>query len=210
MSVIEAYADACCPFAHVGLRRIHDAITERGRDDVLLRVKAWPLELINGTPLDPRFIAEEIEDIREQVATDLFNGFRTETFAETFARTSIPAMALASRAYTVSDSTGQAVSLAVRDAQFERGLDIGDRSVLASIAATHGVEPPADDHDDDDALVRGEWAEGRDRGVVGSPHFFVGGENMFCPVLDISRVDGRLRIRVDDAAVEAFLRRALS
>ena len=205
MSVIEVHADACCPFAHVGLRRISDAIAERGRTDVVLRVKAWPLEWINGAPLDPPFIAEEVEEIREQVAPDLFAGFREATFA----RTSVPAMAVTTRAYAVSDHTGQAVALAVRDAQFERGLDIGDPTVLTDIAAAHGVDL-GDDPDADAALVRGEWDDGRARGVVGSPHFFLGEENMFCPVLDIKRVDGHLRIRVDDAAVATFLERALA
>lgn len=205
MSSIEVFADACCPFAHVGLRRLGDAIAGSGRTDVTMHVKAWPLELINGAPLDPPFIAEEIEEIREQVAPDLFSGFRESTFA----RSSIPAMALTSRAYAVSAATGQAVALAVRDAQFEQGLDIADRSVLAAIAVEHGVDT-GDDPDGDAALVRGEWEEGRERGVVGSPHFFLGDENVFCPVLDITRVDGHLRIRVDDAAVADFLRRALT
>ena len=203
-SVIEVFADACCPFAHVGLRRIRDACDARGRSDVVMRVRAWPLELINGTPLDPPFIAEEVDEIREQVATDLFAGFREDAFPAT----SIPAMALSSRAYAVSDSTGQAVSLAVRDALFEHGLDIGDPGVLAGIATTHGVT--TGDAAGDEALVRAEWADGQARGVVGSPHFFVGGEDVFCPVLDIARVDGHLRISVDQAAVEAFLARALA
>ena len=205
MSVIEVFADACCPFAHVGLRRIHDAIAERGRADVTLRVKAWPLEWVNGAPLDPPFIAEEVDEIREQVARDLFGGFR----ASAFARTSIPAMALTARAAAVSAAAGQAVALAVRDAQFERGLDIADPDVLDGIARVHGVDR-GDDHEADAALVRAEWEEGRERGVVGSPHFFLGDENLFCPVLDIRRVDGHLRIRVDDAAVADFLTRALA
>jgi predicted DsbA family dithiol-disulfide isomerase len=202
--LIEVYADACCPFAHVGLRRIRDAITERGREDVVIRVKAWPLEWINGEPLDPPFIAEEVDEIREQVAPDLFGGFR----ASNFAGSSIPAMALTARARAVTPAAGQAVALAVRAAQFERGLDIADPSVLAEIAAEHGVDP-SDDRSADEALVRAEWEEGKDRGVVGSPHFFVGDENLFCPVLDIRRIDGHLRIRADDAAIADFLARAL-
>jgi predicted DsbA family dithiol-disulfide isomerase len=205
MAVIEVFADACCPFAHVGLRRIHEACVERGRDDAVLRVRAWPLELVNGTPLDPPFIAEEVDEIREQVATDLFAGFREEAFPGT----SIPAMALSARAYAVSEAVGQAVSLAVRDALFEEGRNIGDPAVLADIAAAHGVDV-VDDPDGDEALVRAEWEAGRERGVVGSPHFFIGGENVFCPVLDIKRVDGHLVIAVDRAAMDAFLARALA
>ena len=67
-TVIEVFADVACPFTHVGLRRFADRRAELGRHDVTLRVRAWPLEVVNGQPLDPRFIAEEIEDIRQQVA----------------------------------------------------------------------------------------------------------------------------------------------
>lgn len=204
MAVIEVFADACCPFAHVGLHRIRDAADAEGRPDVTLHVRAWPLELVNGNPMDAHFIAEEVDEIREQVAADLFGGFREEAFPGS----SIPAMALAARAYAVSESVGQAVSLAVRDALFEHGHDIGDRSVLAGIAAAHGVDLP-DDPAGDAALVHADWHDGTARGVVGSPHFFIGGENVFCPVLDIKRVDGHLVIRVDEPAVQAFLARAL-
>jgi predicted DsbA family dithiol-disulfide isomerase len=201
MTVIEVFADACCPFAHVGLRRIRAACDERGADAVL-RVRAWPLELVNGTPLDAPFITEEIDEIREQVAGDLFVGYRESSFPAS----SIPAMALTARAYAVSDRIGEQVALAVRDALFERGLDIGDRDVLRRIGAEHGVDV-ADDPAADDALVRGDWDDGRERHVVGSPHFFIDGDNVFCPVLDIKRVDGHLRIGVDTAAMESFLAR---
>jgi hypothetical protein len=43
---------------------------------------------------------------------------------------------------------------------------------------------------------------------VGSPHFFVSGEGFFCPSLNITHDDGgNLRIRVDEAGLEAFLGR---
>ena len=75
MTAIEVFADVTCPFTHVGLRRLVDLRTQLGRPDVHLRVRAWPLEIVNGQPLDPDFIAEEVDDIRGQVAPDLFEGF---------------------------------------------------------------------------------------------------------------------------------------
>jgi predicted DsbA family dithiol-disulfide isomerase len=205
MAEIEVFADACCPFAHVGLRRIREACDAAGRSDLVLHVRAWPLDLVNGTPLDGAFIDEECDDIREQVAPDLFSGFVVGSFPGS----SIPAMAAAARAYAVSPEAGQAVSLAVRDALFEHGRPIGDHAVLVEIAGVHGVDLP-EDPVGDEALVRAEWEDGRARGVIGSPHFFVHGENVFCPVLDIERVDGHLRIRIDEAALETFLARAMS
>ena len=53
MSVLEVYADIWCPFAYVGLHCVAARRSERGRDDVLLDIRAWPLELVNGAPLDP-------------------------------------------------------------------------------------------------------------------------------------------------------------
>jgi len=29
----------------------------RGRDDVVLKVRSWPLEMVNGQPLDPQVVA---------------------------------------------------------------------------------------------------------------------------------------------------------
>jgi hypothetical protein len=55
--------------------------------------------------------------------------------------------------------------------------------------------------------VLADWSEGKARGVVGSPHFFVGDENFFCPSLAISRRDGHLEITGNAEAFEAFLTR---
>ena len=80
MTTIEVFADVACPFTHVGLRRLVERRDELGRTDVRLRVRAWPLEVVNGEPLDPAFIEEEVDDIRAQVAPDLFTGFRRGAF----------------------------------------------------------------------------------------------------------------------------------
>lgn len=79
MNEIEVWADVWCPFAHIGIRRLVEERDRRG-SAVHLRVRAWPLELVNGRPLDAAFIAEEIDEIRPQVAPDLFVGFRQDAF----------------------------------------------------------------------------------------------------------------------------------
>ena len=65
MTVIEVFADVACPFAHVGLRRFAERRDELGRTDVALRVRSWPLEVVNGHPLDARLVAEEIVSAAE-------------------------------------------------------------------------------------------------------------------------------------------------
>lgn len=197
-TIIEVFADVACPFTHVGLRRLVDRRDELGRTDVVLRVRAWPLEHVNGKPLDPVFIAEEVSAIKVQVAPDLFTGF-----AETaFPTTSLPALALAAAAYRRSDIVGEAVSLSLRDLCFEQGVNIADDEVLAHIAAEHGLTVI----DVDRTSVEGDHAEGATRGVVGSPHFFTPEGGFFCPLLDVGRDDqGTLHVDRNDAGLAAFL-----
>ena len=90
-TVIEVFADVGCPLTHVGLRRFVERRAELGRDDIVLHVRAWPLEIVNKRPLDPAFIAEEVGEIREQVAPDLFVGLGEASFPAS----SLPALALA-------------------------------------------------------------------------------------------------------------------
>jgi predicted DsbA family dithiol-disulfide isomerase len=203
MSIIEVFADVRCPFTHVGLRRLVERRAALGRGDVQLLVRAWPLELVNQAPLDAAFIAEEVDEIREQVATDLFTGFDVAAFPSS----SLPSLALAAKAYAASPAAGEQVSLALRDALFEQGRDVGDRDVLAGIAAAAGVAMPGDA---DRQRVLDDWAEGRERGVIGSPHFIVDETGFFCPALDIARVDGHLQIRTDREAFDAFVERCFA
>lgn len=198
MTVIEVFADVACPFTHVGLRRLVEERAARGRDDVHLLVRAWPLEVVNDKPLDPALIAEEVADIQAQVAPDLFAGFREDTFPAT----SMPGLTLSAAAYAIDLSTGERVALRLRELLFEEGVDIADPSVIAAVAAEHGVVGPFDDT----TAVLADHAEGVARAVIGSPHFFTGGDGFFCPSLNVSRdPEGALHVEVDSAAFEAFV-----
>lgn len=192
MNVIEVFADVGCPFTHVGLLQFVQRRHELGRDDVVLHVRSWPLEIVNAKPLDPGFIAEEIDDLRDQLHTSLFAGFDQRAFPAT----SMPAMTLAAAAYDQDLRTGEQVSLELRDLLFERGVDVADREVLSRVASSHGVEVDLDRHD----RVLADHAEGSERGVIGSPHFFTPAGSFFCPSLDVHRdANGHLRITADDA-----------
>lgn len=200
--MIEVFAEVLCPFTHVGLRRLVDRRAELGADDVL-RVRAWPLELVNGRPLAAGLVAEEVEELRAQVAPDLFSGFD----ATRFPTTSLPAFTLVDAAYRRSTQLGERVSLAVRAALFEEGRDIGSADVLDDIAAAHGLDPFVGV---DRAAIVADWEEGQRRGVQGSPHFFVGDEGFFCPGLEIARVGDHLQISSDPVRFEAFISRAFA
>jgi predicted DsbA family dithiol-disulfide isomerase len=195
MTVIEVFADVRCPFAHVGLRRVVERRRELGAD-FALHVRAWPLELVNGEPLDAEHVAGSVRALQDQVVPDLFSGFDPRRFPAT----SLPALELAAAAYDVDVRTGERASLAIRDALFEEGRDIADHRELERIAVAVGV-PGAWATDD---RVQADWREGQQRGVVGSPHFFVGDSDFFCPSLDIRRQDGDLRVQLDEG-FDSFL-----
>jgi predicted DsbA family dithiol-disulfide isomerase len=198
---IEVFAELACPFTHVGLRRLV-AARNSSHCPRLLVVRAWPLEWINGRALDPAQVAAEIDALRATVAPELFAGFDVATFPTT----SVPAFGLAAAGYARDDGTGEAVSLALRNAIFEQGLDVTDPGVLRAIGAPYGVDPvpPRDAA----VAVRADWDLGQARGVRGSPHFFADGADWFCPGLDIDRIDGRFVVTAA-AGVQAFYDAAL-
>ena len=202
MTVLEVFADVRCPFTHVGLRKL---VERRERDDIdlVLHVRAWPLELVNGTALDAGLIAEEVDQLRSSVAPDLFADFDPGAFPAS----SLPALGLAAAAYRRDLSTGERVSLLLRDALFEHGRDIARSDELDRIADRAGVPHIAST--DAQQLVLDDWDEGRRRGVIGSPHFFVGGGSFFCPSLDIQHVEGKLQISFDQAAFDELMARIL-
>lgn len=187
---VEVFADIACPFTHVGLRRLVARRTELARDEPVLLVRAWPLELVNGKPLAPDLVAEEVAELRSSVAPDLFVGFEPARFPAT----SLPALALAARARRAGRRVGERCSLALRHALFEEGRDISDPDELALVAVECGIDGASEE---DHAAVIADLERGRSLGVVGSPHFFIDGAGLFCPGLEIGRVDGRLRIAVD-------------
>lgn len=202
MREVEVFADVWCPFTHVGLRRFVERRQARG-SDLVLRVRAWPLELVNGEPLDPASVAEEVDGIRSAAAPDLFAGFDRSRFPTS----TLGALTLTHAAYGAGPDVGEAVALDLRHRLFELGQDVGRDDVLAEVAAGHGVRgpaPPAADREIPEAVER-DWAEGRARGVVGSPYFFAPGGEFFCPALDVHRVEGHLRISSDPEEFERFL-----
>ena len=198
MKVIEVFADVWCPFAHVGLNCVVDRRAQLEAEGIKLNVRAWPLELVNGEPLDPVRTTHHVRDLQRQVA-HLFRRFDGTHFP----RTSLPALACAHAAYRNDMTVGEAVSLALRSALFEKGLDISQPQVLSTIARSFGIRSP--DAEDDQAVLD-DWHEGVKRGVVGSPHFFCGDSNVFCPSLEIAQDGtGHLEVSRNMDALDVFL-----
>jgi predicted DsbA family dithiol-disulfide isomerase len=199
---IEVFADIMCPFTHVSLRRLVDA-REARHARASFRVRAWPLEWINGHSIERDLIAREIDALRSSVAPGLFAGFE----AAPYPRSSIPAFGLVAAAYLLGGRAGEEVSLAVRDAVFERGLDVADEDVLRAIGRPWGIAPL--DHRTADSVVRVDWCRGVARGVKGSPHFFVGDHDWFCPSLDIRHAGDGFDVEMDPDTLNEFYATAL-
>ena len=197
-ATIEVFADVWCPFTHVGLREVAAMRQRLGRSDLVIRVRAWPLELVNGTGLDPIATRSHVEHLREQVAPQLFTNFRVDAFPTS----TLEALALVERAYRRDVRAGERASFEVRDAMFEHGLDISDAEVVRSIGERLGIG--AIEQVDRDAVVV-DWNDGIARGVRGSPHFFCGDTDSFCPSLQITKDDQHLSIVRDSSRLIAFL-----
>jgi predicted DsbA family dithiol-disulfide isomerase len=105
-------------------------------------------------------------------------------------------------AYGRDAATGLAVSSELRAALFELGRDVADPAVLAEIAATHDLPAPPTEAI---PAVRADYDSGLARGVKGSPHFFVGSHDFFCPALDLGHDDaGHLTARFDAGMLAEF------
>ena len=198
MGVVEVFADVACPFTHVGLHRLEAYRHQRRRSEPILRVRAWPLELVNGAALDGPSLMPKIEALRAGVAPDLFAGFNVDRFPTT----TLPAMSAEAAAYRQDLRVGERFSLAVRRALFEDGLDVSDADVLRDLCQRHGV-PQATETDT--TAVRNDFAEGKRRGVAGSPHFFTAGGDFFCPSFDIRHDQDGYHVLFDHVGFEQFV-----
>jgi len=200
MQTVEVYADITCPFTHVGLKRVVQHVNDMSEPAEVI-VRAWPLEWVNGTPLDVEAVLVKGAALTEQLGVDDFSGLR----ADAWPSTTIPALNLAASAYERDAATGLAVSLELRAALFERGEDVGDPDVLARIATAHRLPMPGSEAD---ASIRADYDGGRERGVKGSPHFYVADDEFFCPALDLGHdADGHLTARFDANMLADFFAR---
>ena len=74
MTIVDVFADITCPFTHVGLRHI---VGELGPSTEII-VRAWPLEWVNGSPLEVDAVHTKIEALRSQLDVDVFGGFNPD------------------------------------------------------------------------------------------------------------------------------------
>ena len=199
-STIEVFADITCPFTHVGLKQVVRHVADMD-DPIDIVVRAWPLEWVNGVPLDVDAVMIKAKALDEQLGVHDFAGLR----ADRWPATTIPALNLVASAYECDAATGLAMSLELRAALFEHGVDIGDSEELGRIAAAHDLAVPATEPSN---AVQRDYDDGKARRVQGSPHFFVGTDSFFCPALDLGKdSEGHLTARFDSAMLADFFAR---
>jgi len=204
-ALMEVFGDLTCPFTYASLKCFGRRRDERGLDHLAVRVRSWPLEWVNGRVPRPEVVTAEVEALRESVTPELFGGFD----AAALPASSIAAFGLEAAAYERSEATGEAVSLALREALFEHGLDIADPAVLRDVADRFGVVPPGPERSKE--LVEAAYEEGRARGVQGSPYIFVGaGSGHFCPALRIERQGDRFVVEPVPGAIDSVLDEAVA
>ncbi len=146
--------------------------------------------------MDVAKTARHVDDLKQQLGLALFRGFSPDNFPTT----TLSALAFVAAAYRID--RGEEASFRVREALWEQGRNIGDESVVAELAAAFEVVVT----DADRQTVIDDWHDGQARGVKGSPHFFCGNRNEFCPSLAMaSDADGHLTVKPDPHRLEEFL-----
>lgn len=199
---IEVFADMLCPFAHVSIHELARARGNRSGPTPALWIRAWPLELIDGGPVDTATIGQEVAALRATVAPQRFAGFDPATFPAS----ALPAFAVAAAAYREDPVRGEAVGIELRDRLWEHGEDIADPDVLAAVIDRHGLEVTEVDR----ASIGQDHTEGAERGVIGSPYFFAAGRGFFCPAFSVSRDDSGFQVTAEPERFGRFLDAALA
>ena len=198
-ATIEVFADINCPFTHVGLKVVA-AEVEALNEAVDVRVRAWPLEWVNGSSLDVDGVALKVAALETQLGVNDFSGFRRDRWPHT----TISALNLVDAAYQRNPATGFAVSLLLRRLLFEEGQDISDQQVLAEVANGFALPMPPMEASNG---VQADYTEGTRRGVRGSPDFWIEDREFFCPSLEIGHdVDGNLTAKFDDDGIRTMVR----
>ncbi len=197
MKVLEVFADVACPFAHVGLARFEAYRRHRGMGEPILRVRAWPLELVNKQAFDGPSLTPKVEALRADAASDMFAGFDPHRFPTT----SLPALISEAAAYRTGLEHGERFSLAIRRCLFDEGRDVSDSGVLRGLREAHDGPAPTPA---DEAAVQADFVEGRRRGVEGSPHFFTPDGGFFCPSLNIEHDQEGYTVAFDTTGFQRF------
>lgn len=181
---IEVVSDVICPWCFIGMRRLDQALAELPR--VKATVTHRPFLLDPSTPPEGADLRERLSAKYGMDPETMFA--RVEAAARSsgipldFARVRRTPSTVAAHTllrHALAKGTQRALLRALWDAYFLEGRDVGDASVLASIASGHGFdvdEATRLARDEQEAReTRQEAAEAGRQGVTGVPFFVFGG-----------------------------------
>jgi predicted DsbA family dithiol-disulfide isomerase len=182
---VEVVSDAVCPWCYVGKKRLEKAIAAvKGRHEVTVRWKPFQLNPTMPREGMGRKEYRERKFGSEKVVADLdrrMNAVGTQEGIP-FALDKIqktPNTFDAHRLiwYAGENNLQDDVVEGLFRGFFTQGLDIGDRAVLADLAAAAGLKDTARFLDSDEGAgeVRAEEAKARRIGVEAVPFFTIGG-----------------------------------
>lgn len=181
---IEVWSDYACPFCYIGKRRLEHALEQfPDKDDVEVTFRSFQLDPTAdpaGTPDIHAMLArkygvpyEQAKEMNAQVgeqARGVGLDFRFDTMVHT---NTFDSHRLAH--YAEEQGAGQAVNERLLKAYFTDSLNLGDRGVLADLAAEAGLDRRAVtemlESDRYSAEVRADIARAGQIGVKGVPFF---------------------------------------
>jgi predicted DsbA family dithiol-disulfide isomerase len=174
--VVTIWSDVHCPWATTAIHRLRRA-RERDGLDVEFRLRAWPLELVNGE-VDGRDALLLEVGVLSTYEPEIFSAYQNDAWPSTF----LPAHELVAAARRVhGPRTAEDVDYALRLSFFRDSVDISLRPGLEralQLAAGFGSDLDAQavlaewDCGGPRADVLADFRESKDAGVQGSPHVF--------------------------------------
>lgn len=210
---IVVFADLGCPWAHVGVHRLHAARKRVGRS-VSIDVRVFPLEIINSQPTPFRGLQNEIPVLSEMepdAGWELWAGDAT-----TWPVTTLLSMEAVEAAKEQGLDASAQLDHALRRALFGESRCISMRHVILEVAAScTGVDVPALAAALDDGRARRSMLDGYRTAadaIQGSPHYFLAdGTSSHNPGVDFhwDKAQHRIVIDCDDPSVyDDLVRRA--
>ena len=192
---IVIFADVTCPWAHLAVHRLHETRARlRLDDEVVLDIRAFPLELVNAEPTPKPIVEAEIPVVG---GLEPDAGWRMwERPAHEWPSTALLALEAVQAAKEQGLRASEALDRALRRAFFAESRPIGMRHEVLAVAAETGAV--------DVTALKDALVAGRARGeleaqlaisltdeVRGSPHVFLpDGADVHNPGIEL-RWEGR-------------------
>lgn len=185
--LIDVVSDVVCPWCFVGAKHLEDALARVSGAPIVVRWRPYQLDptIPDGGVDRKAYMRKKFGDgpqLQEahQRLEDLGDkaGITFDFDAIQISPNTLDAHRLIRWAFEAG--VQDMIVKALFSAYFERGIDIGDKSVLADIAGACGMDRAAIraklDTDDDKDQVRAEITEAQKIGITGVPFFIMNGK----------------------------------